>query len=126
MAQVSYQNSNRSSKQFSVHKLTQGWVTTFGPCIFVKSFRVLFVHELNIESEVPAWNRKTECFNLRRFNKPEYPVLSNLAVVRGTIGVDEKAPPLTKRCLDGRGKNHDEPKRLWRWLVDLIEEKERK
>jgi hypothetical protein len=37
----------------------------------------------------------------RNLGKPDCPVLSGLAVVRGATGLRRGASPLAKRCLDG-------------------------
>jgi hypothetical protein len=55
--------------------------------------------------------------------KPDYPVSLISTAARGTVDVDEKDLPLSKRRLDGGGKNHDKPKGLWQRLLDLIARK---
>jgi hypothetical protein len=57
-----------------------------------QSHQNMLAHKSNKEPEAPAQNRRNRYV---RFHKPDPPVLSILATVRGAAGINEEALPPT-------------------------------
>jgi hypothetical protein len=74
----------------------------------------VLAHKSNRESKGPARNSKNQ---MLRFGKLDYLVLSGPTADNGNPSSSQVVSDLMEN------KNHDKPKRLWRWLQDLIEEK---